>query len=308
MVSCSHCGSDAIAFIRYNGTHLCANHLVESVEKRVKKELRKQVDLPNGKVRIGVALSGGKDSTVALHLLHKIYGKRRNLEIVALSVDEGVKGYRPPALEIARENCEEIGVPMFTGSIEVEYGITMDEVAERKTVQTPCTYCGVLRRQVLNILAKDTGCDWLATGLNLDDTAQSILMNLTRADVERLARMGPHTRIRKGLVPRIQPLRQIPEKETALYAIVSGIKFHDDECPHAERAMRGRYKKVVYDLEQASPGTRYCLLQSYDDLRPVLEKMYKPAKLSPCHSCGEPTVQKYCEACKLVGELQATRS
>src|SRR3989475_2579400 len=86
--------------------------------------------------------------------------------------------------------------------------------------------------------------DYVATGLNLDDTAQSILMNVARGDVEKLARMGPHETRQPGLVPRIQPLRMIPEKEVYLYALLRGIEFHDATCPYAERAQRGRFRDI----------------------------------------------------------------
>ncbi|RLF44350.1 MAG: tRNA lysidine(34) synthetase TilS, partial [Thermoplasmata archaeon] len=71
-MQCSKCSKEAITFIRYNGTYLCRQHFIEFVEKRVRKEIRKQ-GLPKG--NIAVALSGGKDSLVACYLLWKITHK-----------------------------------------------------------------------------------------------------------------------------------------------------------------------------------------------------------------------------------------
>ena len=56
----------------------------------------------------------------------------------------------------------------------------MDEIAKNDPGTIPCTYCGVFRRKALNSKAKEIRADYLATGLNLDDTAQSVLMNFAK--------------------------------------------------------------------------------------------------------------------------------
>jgi len=71
---CSKCNKPSITFIRYNGTHLCKEHFIEYFEKRVKKEIKKQGKTESGS-RIGVALSGGKDSTVTLFMLKRFFLK-----------------------------------------------------------------------------------------------------------------------------------------------------------------------------------------------------------------------------------------
>ena len=154
----------------------------------------------------------------------------------------------------------------------------------------------------MNKAARDWKASHLATGLNLDDTAQSILMNFSRGDVARLARLGPHRRTQKGLVPRIQPLRLIPESETLLYSIVNQIEFHDRECPYAPEAMRNDYRSVVTQLEDRYPGTRHSILKSYDEILPGLEKSFPPSRLKRC-ACGEPTVSSKCKACELLNGL-----
>ncbi|MBM4237365.1 MAG: tRNA lysidine(34) synthetase TilS, partial [Euryarchaeota archaeon] len=60
MVCCTKCGKEAVTYVRYSGTHLCPGHFIEFVEKKVKAELRRQVDL-DSKSHLAVALSGGKD-------------------------------------------------------------------------------------------------------------------------------------------------------------------------------------------------------------------------------------------------------
>ena len=302
VTSCDKCCRKAVSFIRYSGAHLCKEHFCEFVEKRAKHELRRQLDLKGGE-RIAVAVSGGKDSTVALELVSKILGARRTIDISAITVDEGIKGYRPSSIPIVRENCRRLGVEHIVVTFEELFSTTMDGIAKRDRDLATCSYCGVLRRAAMNRAARDWGASHLATGLNLDDTAQSIVMNFMRGDVERLARLGPHRRVQSRLIPRIQPLRTVPESESTLYALVRRLRFHDLECPYAPEATRNDFREVIARLEDKYPGTRHAVLRSYDQILPALENTFEPGKLRTCE-CGEPTVSIRCKACELLRSLR----
>ena len=270
------------------------------------REVRRQVRLPD-RARIAVAVSGGKDSVVALRMLQAMLSPRRGTELLAITVDEGISGYRPPAVRIAALNCKEAGVEHHVVSFSSAFGLTLDSCRGRWGKSSPCTYCGVLRRHCLNMTARRLGADYLATGLNLDDTVQSVLMNICRGDVERLARLGPHGRVQEGLVPRLQPLRQVTDKESFLYATLQGYPVHHSVCPYAGGAMRNRFRDIVLELERASPGTRFCVLSSYDEIRRHLESAFPPSALVRCGRCGEPSAGGPCEACRLLQALRRRR-
>ncbi len=302
VATCTKCGNEPITFIRYNGSHLCEEHFLEFVVKRVRKEVRKQVDL-DGKERLAVALSGGKDSSVTLSILAETLEHRRDLTLFAITVDEGIACYRPGTMEKASELCRALGVEHHVIRIADEASRTMDEIAPKVGIKSACTYCGVLRRRCMNKLARDLDADLIATGLNLDDTAQSILMNFTRGDVEKLARLGPHTRVQPGLIPRIQPLRLIPEKESLMYALLKELPFSSAECPYAEGALRNEYREMIDKLEEGHPGTRHAIVNSYDAMRPLLIQAYPPSELKACE-CGEPTSGGLCKSCELLAEVK----
>jgi uncharacterized protein (TIGR00269 family) len=304
-MKCDMCGRPAVTFIRYNGTHLCSDHLMSYVERRVKKEVRRQIDVRPGDV-IAVAVSGGKDSMVTLRLLNSIFGPRPDVEVHAITIDEGIAGYRPPSIDIVRGFCDENGIPLHIRSFE-ELGVTMDGASGVCGDSSPCTYCGVFRRKLMNDESRRIGARFLATGHNLDDVAQSVMMDFARGDVERLARLGPHTKVQPGLVPRFMPLRTVPEKESLLYAMVSGTPFHDGTCPYWEAALRNQYRAVVDELEGRSPGSKFSILSSYDQLKPLLEKGFPSAELRFC-ACGEPTLSERCKACELSDMLKARLS
>ena len=297
-IQCSKCKKPAIIFIRYSGAHLCKNHFIEFVERRVKRDLKKQGRTEKDST-IGIALSGGKDSTVTLYLMHEIFSKRPDITLHAITVDEGIKGYRDTSLPIAKKNCKKLGIEHHVISFKDTVGITMDTIASRHDVIGECSYCGVFRRFCLNKKTKELGADRLVTGHNLDDMAQSVLMNFTNGDMQKLARLGPHTRIQPGLVPRFLPLRTIPEKEVMVYALMKNIEFHNAECPYSTRALRGTFRDIIDSLEDSTPGTRHSILKSYESIKELLLEQYPPVALNTCPSCGEPTSQKTCKTCVL---------
>jgi len=57
--------------------------------------------------------SGGKDSTVLMHIMTTL-NERHNygLELVLLSIDEGITGYRDDSLETVKKNQETYGLPL----------------------------------------------------------------------------------------------------------------------------------------------------------------------------------------------------
>jgi len=300
--TCNKCKKPAITFIRYNGTHLCKDHFNDYFERRVKKDIKKQGKTPDY-FKIGVAVSGGKDSLVALHIINDIFSKRPNIEIFAITVDEGIKGYRDESIKFAESNCKKLGIKHNIVTFKEIIGTTLDEIAQKNIDLGECSYCGVFRRLCLNSKAKDLDVNNLVTGHNLDDMAQSILMNFVNGDINKLARLGPHKKVQPGLVPRMLPLRSIPEKENVLYAIIKEIKFHDGECPYAINALRGDFRDIIDDLEFKHPGTRHSILNSYDGIKDLLLEKFPPANLNNCEKCGEPTSQNLCKTCILKNRI-----
>lgn len=300
-MKCIKCGKEAVTFIRYNGTYLCGEHFTEYVERRVKKDVRKQ-GIRKGV--IAVALSGGKDSLAALYLMHDILKGHRDRELHAITVDEGIEGYRPESIRVAKKHCDEMGVEHHVISFREVLGHTLDEISNIRGELGECTYCGVFRRLCLNKKGREINASTIVMGHNLDDVAQSVLMNFVNSDMERMARFAPHKKVQEGLIPRMLPLRTIPEKETTLYAILKGLDVLEDECPYAVRASRGTFRDMVAKLEDEYPGTRHSILNSYLAINGCLREKYPPSKLRPCKRCGEPTSQEICRACMLREKLE----
>ncbi|HDN68752.1 MAG: TIGR00269 family protein [Candidatus Methanophagaceae archaeon] len=312
------CQKPAVVYQKYSGLHLCEEHLVEDVERRAKKEMRKRLMVERGD-RIAVALSGGKDSSALLHLLKKIFKSRSDLKFFAVAVDEGIggkgfEGFRAATLRNAEAVAKREGVPLYTFSFEQEFGFSVDEVAARGFEQAPCTFCGVLRRRILETKARELEATKVATAHNLDDEAQTVLINFVRGDWVRLARLeggGGGKRRRAEFVPRIKPLRSVPEKEVALYALAVGlplVSLVSAHCPYAARSFRHTAKKMLNEFERRHPGTKFSLVRGYERLSeflPTAAAEQQPSKrLLRCVRCGEASASRICKACEIVERMK----
>ena len=96
-------------------------------------------------------MSGGKDSTVLAHVLNHLnleydYG----LELVLLSIDEGITGYRDDSLLTVKRNRDEYQLPLLIIDYKQLYNWTMDEIVKEIGLKNNCTFCGVFRRQALD--------------------------------------------------------------------------------------------------------------------------------------------------------------
>jgi uncharacterized protein (TIGR00269 family) len=272
------------------------------VEKRVQKELKFQGKLPKGSI-LAIAVSGGKDSMSLLSILHDTFRHHRDVKLVVLAVDEGLKGYREKAIEIISGFCRDNEIQHEILSFKLEFGIDMDDVAKREDEHKPCTYCGVLRRSLLNRRARELSAVKLALGHNLDDMAQSIMMNVVNGDVQRLLRLAPHAKVQPGFVMRMVPLRTIPEAEIKLYAELKDIPHLEHHCPYRPKAHRLGFLEIIDGLEEKAPGTKHSILSTYDQIIEPLRAHYPPADLLECNQCGEPSMGEKCKACELVARL-----
>lgn len=255
---------------------------------------------------VAIAVSGGKDSLTLLNLLVKLEGRFPRSRLTAVSVDEGIEGYRDEALELARKACSQLGVEQLVVSYRELFGVTTDDIAGLKLGQTPCAYCGVFRRKAINKAAANIGATKIATAHNLDDEAQTVLLNMLHGDPMRIVRSGPVLRDPRGrFLPRIKPLCDIPEKEIVLYAYLNGIEFQSIECPHGHEALRNDIRAFLNQLEQKHPGSKHTLQRTAERLRDTLAERAPLLELHQCQQCGDPTPHQLCEACVMLETIAA---
>jgi uncharacterized protein (TIGR00269 family) len=294
-------------FRPYSGEYLCKGCFINSIDEKVRRSIASHSMLREDD-QIAVGLSGGKDSVVLLHIMMKIESGFPKSRLMALTIDEGISGYREGSIEIAKRNASRLGVEHHIVSFKDIFGHTIDEIMQDERVRnsgaTACSFCGSMRRRALNDKARELGATKLAVGHNLDDESQSILLNVFRSDISRLARLSRvGANGDRRFVPRIKPLRAVPERETILYAYFKGIEFHSQQCPYSSNVLRGEIESLLNRLEDRRPGVKYSVLKFLDDLTPTLNYYVRDEDFTTCERCGEPSSDKLCNVCKLLSGI-----
>lgn len=317
LVSCSLCKNKAIVSLNYAGVSLCGSCFTKNFEKRVSKA-NKEFKLLWRKDRIAVAISGGKDSAAMLFVLNKLTEKIGEIELIPVLIDEGIKGYRNNALEEAKKLCKKLGFSLKIYSFKKYFGMSLDEMIKKRNSlnsdfceKGACSICGVFRKWLLNKAAQELEANKLAVGHNLDDVAQTVLMNLFRNEPSRFHRFGvlSGSEEKELFVRRIKPLFFCPERECAIYSILQGLPFYLGECPYSSEAYRGEVKNFLNYLEKKSPGVKFNVVHSFLSLKKELEYCESKKQKTGCSSipvcsvCGQYSSSKVCKACEYLGEL-----
>jgi len=273
------------------------------MQEKVLKDIRKYKLIEKGD-KILLGLSGGKDSVMALDILKNLH-ERDIAEVMAVTIDEGIAGYRNEGVQIATQIARDMGINHKVVSFEDYLGITLDEIM-KNPYRGACTYCGVFRRWILNKVARDEGATKIATGHNLDDEAQSILMNYLEGNLDNLTRIGVKSESKDPkFTVKIKPLREVPEKEIALYVLAKGLPVHLSGCPYAGDSFRAEVGQFLKEISIKHPTTMYSTLRGFDRIKPVLKKEFsRKSQLTECEVCGEPAAGNLCKACNFLKDLE----
>ncbi|MBI2508068.1 TIGR00269 family protein [Candidatus Woesearchaeota archaeon] len=302
---CKRCKSNPVIQLPNSNIKLCKSCFIKYFERKVLNTIRKY-NLINHKENIISALSGGKDSLSLLYLLNKIASKKLDFKLSALLVDEGIKGYRDKTIKTAREFCEKNNIKLHITSYSEVTGKTLDKIKKQFPDTIACSMCGVLRRYLLNKKSRELKANKLATGHNLDDEAQSIMMNQFRHNIALSARLGPITGVKrdKRFVPRIKPFYFLTEKEVATYAFINGLMDEFNECTYCTESNRFVVRDMLNSLEQKYPGTKHSIVASFLEVLPLLKEKYKNQKINSCKICSEPASSEVCNACNLLQRIR----
>ncbi|OMJ82154.1 hypothetical protein SteCoe_17230 [Stentor coeruleus] len=249
---------------------------------------------------LAIGASGGKDSTVLIHLLHLLNQKYDyGLNLHLLAVDEGIKGYRDDSLEAVKRNQIKYSLPLTIVSYEELYGWSMDKIVAKIGLTNNCTYCGVFRRQALDKGAKMIGAEKIVTGHNADDIAETVLMNFLRGDHFRLGKCTEIITGEEGNMPRYKPLKYLYEKEIVLYAHFLKLDYFSTECVYSPNAYRGFAREFLKELEKVCPRAVLDIIHSGE----MLDVSANPPDKLTCQRCGGVSSNKLCKACLLLDKL-----
>ncbi|KAI4172614.1 MAG: hypothetical protein LQ343_003461 [Gyalolechia ehrenbergii] len=265
---CAICHASRALIIRpKNHQKLCKRCFLQLFETEIHNTITSNSLFHPGE-RIAIGVSGGKDSTVLASVL-KTLNERYNygLDLLLLSIDEGIKGYRDDSLETVKRNAQQYSMPLSIVGYDELYGWTMDQVVSQIGKKGNCTYCGVFRRQALDRGAARLGITHVVTGHNADDVAETVMMNLLRGDLPRLSRATSIvTASTASDTKRSKPLKYAYEKEIVLYAHHKGLDYFSTECIYSPEAFRGSARTLIKNLERVRPSAILDVVKSGEDM------------------------------------------
>lgn len=280
---------------------------IKTFEDRVARTIREHKLLEPGEPVL-VAVSGGKDSTVLLAVLHKL-----GYKVSAVTVDVHIGCYTEKNLENIKRFCTSLGVKLYTSSFRKAFGAGVcylrDKLREQGAQVNSCTVCGVLRRNLLNQLARETGAKNIATGHNLDDEVQTVLMNLVRNRQSLNARIGPIAGLTpdKRFVTRIKPLFFCRESDIEQYSKMNVFPVHYKRCPCSYDGLRNTVRETIKTFDSIEPNWREQIMTFFLKHQATVREHFKAHATTAraCGSCGEPCSSTLCRTCQLLHQAKA---
>ena len=272
---------------------------IKKFESNIAKTVKKY-NLIEKKDKVIVACSGGKDSTTVLYLLHKLgYNPQ------ALFIDLGMGEWSDVNMENVKKFCKELGVKLHIITMKKETGCSMcyiKSVIQSKYKLSQCIICGIIKRWILNKKARELGMTKIATGHNLDDEAQNVIMNWMKGNMKLSLNLGPKTGTisDKKFVLRIKPLYFTIEKDVENYSKLMNFSVQYKRCPCAYGTYRVDLRAIL-DKMKNGREIKINIVNNFLKMLPNMRNLLRADnELKYCRVCGEPARQDTCNRCKLM--------
>ena len=298
---CNKCQNTAVYTRKYSGESLCSECFSNSILRKAAKTISKYNMIKNDDL-VCVGVSGGKDSLVLLDTLKKM-SQSHNFKIIAVTIDEGIPGYRDEALDIVKEFCTKLDVEFKTYSYKDLFDMTLAESLElRENEKTSsCSICGTFRRRALDHAAKEIGANVIATGHNLDDTLQTFLINTLSGDTSKIGWMNPENEGKE--LRKIKPLSEIYESEIVFYAFTNNLPFQSEPCPHMNEGIRTEIREFLNSLEDHRSGIKNNMYHSILKISNIMKAVNDKEKRN-CQICGSECSGIICSVCNMITNLK----
>ena len=304
-MKCDRCENQAAYTRKYSGEKLCSECFSNSILRKTAKTISKYNMIKHNEL-VAVAVSGGKDSLALLNIINQM-AVTHNFRIKAITIDEGIPGYRNEALEIVQTFCAKLNVEHKVFSYKELFDLTLDEALDLRGNEktSSCSICGTLRRRAIDHAAKDIGADVIATGHNLDDTLQTFVINMLSGDTTKIGWMDPDTST--NTLRKIKPFCEIYESEIVFYAFTNDIPFQTEPCPHMNEGIRTEIREFLNSLEGKHSGIKNNLYQSIIKVSQSVKDTNHKQKII-CIKCGNECTGEICSVCNMVLKLKENQT
>lgn len=188
------------------------------------------------------AVSGGLDSMCLLHWLTD-WGAEQNGLVIVAHFNHQLRGAAADRDEaFVRDYCQSRGIPFVSGrgdtrALAREEGLSLEEAAR------------TLRYEFLERTAAERHCAYILTAHHADDSAETLLLNLTRGTgLKGLCGIPTH----RGKL--LRPFLEVSRRELADYAELHAVPHVEDETNALEEATRNVLRhRVLPVLRELNP-------------------------------------------------------
>ena len=196
--------------------------------------------------RIGVGVSGGKDSVALLVFLAQLKKYHpADFSLEAITIDMGL-------------GMDYSGIEALCRELEVPYTIVKTEIApiifDHRQEKNPCSMCAKMRRGALNQALLEKGMNKLALGHHYDDAVETFLMSLLFEG--RISCFQPVTDLDRTGIIQIRPMLYIHEKTIDSFAARQALPVIENRCPVDKTTKRTEVKELIYSLSATYPDLK----------------------------------------------------
>lgn len=189
--------------------------------------------------KVLVAVSGGIDSMVLLHLLHNL-----NLTLLVAHVNFTLRGNQSnnDALFV-KKICKKLNIPILTTSFNTKEYAKTNKLSIQEAARN-------LRYNWFMQIAANNNCKYICTAHHANDVAESILINFTRGTgIEGLIGI-------KAINQKIiRPLINVSKTEIEEFAANKKIHYVEDASNITTKYTRNKIRhKVIPVLEKINPA------------------------------------------------------
>ena len=196
--------------------------------------------------RIGIGVSGGKDSVALLvFLAHLKNYEHIPFELEAVTVDLGFGMDFSPIEDL----CKGLNVPFTLVKTEIA-----PVIFDYRKEKNPCSMCAKMRRGALNQALLERGLNKLALGHHYDDAVETFMMSLLYEG--RISCFQPVTDLDRTGIIQIRPMLYIHEQTIDNFVTRENLPIVKNRCPVDKRTKREEIKKLVYDLSATYPDLK----------------------------------------------------
>lgn len=220
------------------------------LENKIAEFIKNRALITKGEKTL-VAFSGGPDSLFLLHVLYKLK-KRLKFDLTAMHLNHNLRGGESLEDEkFCAEFCSEMGIDFYSQSVNVKEFAASESLSIEEAAR-------ILRYRALNETAKKIGADKIATAHNMDDNAETVLLNLIKGKGFKAAAGIPVMREKI-----VRPLLSIKKSEILEYLSKENIPYRIDSSNKNDIYQRNFIRNRVMPLikENLNPKVEEALFR-----------------------------------------------